>query len=201
MTIRQTAPTTQETNSGSDRVTLSSFTGAKLDWLKCVAFDRRLKPYDFKVAFVIAQHLNLNTGSTMLSDGTIADESAIGPRHVRRARERLHNAGWLTWHHTQTANVYRLDHDKVSYTLDAITLSREARAERHRRWKPAALSRTQPWKAEGVSRPTWYRRQRRETAQADSGGTMRRLRRTPESAETGLRSPPYTLEDTLKEER
>jgi hypothetical protein len=160
MTIRQTAPTTQETNSGSDRATLSSFTGAKLDWLKCVAFDRRLKPYDFKVAFVIAQHLNVNTGSTMLSDETIADESAASIRSVKRARVRLRKAGWLAWHHTQTANIYRPDYSKVSFTLDAITLSREARRERLLRWRPAAVSHG---KAEGISRATWYRRQRRET--------------------------------------
>jgi hypothetical protein len=131
MNIRQTPPAAQA-GGENERAVLSTFTGTKLDWLKCVAFDRRLKPYDFKVVFVIAQHLNQNTGSTMLSDETIADESAGSVSNVKRARVRLREAGWLVWHHTRTANVYRPDYSKMNYALDALILSREARQER--RW-------------------------------------------------------------------
>jgi hypothetical protein len=130
MSIIQPTTTAAQADNDSERTTLSTFTGTKLDWLKGVAFDRRLQPYDFKVAFVIAQHLNQRTGSTMLSDEIIADESAGGSRNVRRSRLRLHEAGWLTWHHTRTANVYRPDFSQMNDVLDTITLSREARRER-----------------------------------------------------------------------
>jgi hypothetical protein len=124
---------------------LASFTGRKLDWLKCLAFDRRLQPqpFDFKVAFVIAQHVNQRTGSAMLSDDTIAYEAGGGSeRNALRARKRLRDAGWLTWHRTRTANVYRLSFDKVERTLDMMTAAREARREKHHRWKSAAVSKS-----------------------------------------------------------
>ncbi len=102
----------------------------------------------------------------MLSDETIADESGGGStRNVKRARERLRRLGWLTWHHTQTANVYRLERRQVSGTLDAMILSRESRRSRHLRWKPKTAG---PWEAEGVSRATWYRRGAVRRFQSDS---------------------------------
>jgi len=114
----------------------STFTGRKLDWLKSVAYDRRLLPYDFEVAFVIAQHINQKTWKAMLSDDAIADETGGGStRNVLRARKRLRGVGWLNWHRTRTANVYRLLFDGVDRTLDMITASRDARRERHQRYK------------------------------------------------------------------
>jgi hypothetical protein len=131
MTAAPFTPKKAARANGSDHETLSTFTGTKLDWLKCVAFDRKVLAYDFRVAFVIAQHLNLRTGSAMLSDETIAAESGGGStRHVKRARVRLRKAGWLTWHNTSTANVYRPDYGRMNHVLDAMILAREARREK-----------------------------------------------------------------------
>ncbi len=189
-------PFTKKTDAnGSDREALSTFTGARLDWLKCVAFDRALLPNDFKVAFVIAMHLNLRSGSAMLSDATIADKSAAGARHVRRARARLHSAGWLTWHGTSTANVYRPNYARMNATLDAMLLAREARREK-RQAEADRPNRRRPWQAEGISRSTWYRRLRQKRA---TGVRVRQSHRTYRSADTGSTEPPYTLPNTLKE--
>jgi hypothetical protein len=143
---------------GVDQASISTFTGTKIDWLKCIAFDRKVQPYDFRVAFVIAQHLNIRTGTTMLSDETIAAESGgVSTRHVRRARDRLRKAGWLTWHNTSTANVYRPDYARMNHVLDAMILAAEARREK-RLQADADISR--PWLAHGMSRATWFRKRR-----------------------------------------
>ena len=157
---------------GADQSAQSTFTGTKLDWLRCVAFDRALLPYDFKVAFVIASHLNMHTGSAMLSDQTIADESGgAAARSVRRSRVRLHDAGWPTWHRQYDgANVYRPDYGLMNAMLDAILLAREARREKQQ-GEADRPNRRRPWPAEGISRATWYRRLRQ------TGATDVRLRR------------------------
>jgi hypothetical protein len=109
--------------------TNQTFTSRKLDWLRCVCFDRRLKPYDFKVAFIIAQHVNQKSQTAHPSDATIADETGGSVRNVKRARVRLNDAGWISWRRTQTSNVYALVFTKVSGFMDAITASRDARNE------------------------------------------------------------------------
>jgi hypothetical protein len=114
----------------------TTVTGRKLDWLKCVAFDPRLKsyPYDFKVAFQIAQHVNERTGNAFVSDETIADKTGGGSvRNVWNARHRLRDAGWLTWRRTRTASVYSLNYGRVNGVLDMITVSSEARHEKRRK--------------------------------------------------------------------
>jgi hypothetical protein len=113
--------------------TNQTFTSRKLDWLKCVCFDRLVQPYDFKVAFVIGQHINQKTLTACLSDETIADESGGSARNVKRSRVRLREAGYISWRRTRTANVYRLRFEKVSGIFDAIISSRDARKERRKR--------------------------------------------------------------------
>jgi hypothetical protein len=113
--------------------TNQTFTSRKLDWLRCLCFDPMLLPYDFRVAFVIAQHINQRTQTARLSDETIADESAGSDCNVKRSRARLREAGWLTWRRTQTANVYKLRFEKMSGIMDAIIVSRDARNERRRK--------------------------------------------------------------------
>jgi hypothetical protein len=57
---------------------MTTFTGDKLDLLKCIAFDRQMTPYDLEVAFVILQHVNEKTGLAILSDEAIADLTRRG---------------------------------------------------------------------------------------------------------------------------
>ena len=114
----------------------TTFTGQRLDWLKCVSFDRSIQPYDFEVAFQIAQHLNEKTATAFVSDETIADKTGGGSsRNVWNSRIRLRDAGWLTWRRTRTANVYSLNYGKVNGVLDMITVSSDARREKQQ--KPA----------------------------------------------------------------
>jgi hypothetical protein len=105
----------------------ASFTGRKLDWLRCVAFDPWLTPIDFEVAFAIAQHENQSTGQCNPSDARIAAEIGCDPRTVRRARHRLRETGWLDWKRTRATNQYRLIHDYVESTLILIKTMHNAR--------------------------------------------------------------------------
>ena len=157
-TPRKAKDTARGNGNGVDQASISTFTGTKIDWLKCIAFDRKVQHYDFRVAFVIAQHLNIGTGATMLSDATIAAELGCrSVRSVKRARARLRDAGWLTWRTTSTANVYRPDYARMNQVLDAMVLAREARREKHLQ-ADADVSR--PWLAHGMSRATWFRKRR-----------------------------------------
>jgi hypothetical protein len=152
---------TAERGNGVDQSTLSTFTGTKLDWLKCICFDRRLKPLDKVVALVIAQHLNAMTSTTMLSDRTIADETASSARSVLRSRNRLRRIGWLTWERTETANIYTQSFRNMNDMQDAMLVARETRREaRRNRHRKGSIS--GPWEDEGVSRATFYRRLRAE---------------------------------------
>jgi Helix-turn-helix domain len=115
----------------------TTFTGRKLDFLNCVAFDRQVQSIDFRVMFVIAQHVNEKTGTAFLSDETIADKTGGGsPRNVYRARLRLQKAGWLNWRRSRTANVYTLRYDKMNAVLDMIAISNDARRKMRLRRPP-----------------------------------------------------------------
>lgn len=148
----------------------STFTGHKLDWMKCVSFDRRLESYDFKVGFVIAQHVNQHTGTAMLSDETIADEAGNGSvRNTVRARQRLRDAGWIAWRRTRTANVYELRFDNVERYLDMITVSRDARRDRRQKELSATGSSPRSCDAGVVTRSRSYdaRVRRDQTLESD----------------------------------
>jgi hypothetical protein len=160
MTVDFTIKANAEGRNGVDQSTLSTFTGTKLDWLKCICFDRRLKPLDKVVALVIAQHLNAMTATTMLSDRTIADETATSPRSVQRSRNRLRRIGWLTWERTETANIYTQSFRNMNDMRDAMLQARETRQEARRNRRRKAIA--GPWEDEGVSRATFYRRLRAE---------------------------------------
>jgi hypothetical protein len=125
-----------------------TFTGQRLEWLKCVNYDRRLKdcPAALKVAFVIATHVTengssipgiaLNPGEACISDEAIADKAGgLHRRHVIRARNRLNETGYLNWRRTRSANVYRLDYGQVSRVLDLMDASNQARKEQQKRRK------------------------------------------------------------------
>ena len=114
----------------------TTFTGRKLDWLKCVAYDRHLKryPFAFKVAFQIAQHVNEKKGFAHVSDAVIADKAGGGSvRNVGKARMKLRETGWLTWQPTRTANLYTLRHERENGILDLIAIASDARKERRRK--------------------------------------------------------------------
>jgi hypothetical protein len=114
-----------------------SFTGAKMDWMTAAAYDRRLKPSDFRVAFVIAQHINEKTGKAYPSRETIADRAGTSVPTVKRAvkvlletrwltikRKRTYDAKTKTW---KTRNFYWLRSDNVQIMFDAMAASRLGR--------------------------------------------------------------------------
>ena len=114
-----------------------SFTGAKLDWMTAAAYDRRLPPSYFEVAFVIAQHINEKTGKGFPSEAWIAEFVGTSVSTVKRAVKLLAETRWLsirrkrtydpktkTW---KTRNVYTLRFENVSIMQDAMTASRLGR--------------------------------------------------------------------------
>jgi len=118
-----------------------SFTGAKLDWMTAAAYDRRLKPSDFRIAFTIAQHANEKTGKAFPSQETIADLTGTSLDTVQRAVKLLAETGWLklrrsrgydpkkkTW---ETRNIYWLRHDNVLMIFDAMADSKRKRRNRN----------------------------------------------------------------------
>jgi hypothetical protein len=105
--------------------------------MTAAAYDRRLKPSDFRVAFIIAQHINERTGKAYPAEGLIADRIGTSVRTVMRSVSLLHEVGWLrikrkrtydpktkTW---RTRNVYMLRFENVQIIFDAITASRLGR--------------------------------------------------------------------------
>jgi len=116
-----------------------SFTSAKMDWMNCVAYDDRLKHADFKVAFVVMQHVNEKTHECFPSEQTIADKCRLSERHVRRSLKRLCDIGWLKSRRTRDANRYTVLFNNVNRILDDMIIDREKRKEERKR-KSATLS-------------------------------------------------------------
>jgi Helix-turn-helix domain len=105
-----------------------------MDWMTAAAYDRRLKPSDFKVAFVIAQHINAETGKAYPSEALVADIVGTSVRTVERTVTLLHETGWLrirrkrtydpktkSW---KTQNFYWLRYENVQTMFDLIKASR-----------------------------------------------------------------------------
>lgn len=112
-----------------------SFTGNKLDWLTAVMGDARLHDARaFKVAFCIAQHVNQETGTAILSDETIGHKTCIPRTWILRARKALRECGWIDWKRTKTANVYWTLGDHMNSVMDRQSVLKgqriEARARR-----------------------------------------------------------------------
>jgi hypothetical protein len=111
-----------------------SWTSQKLDWLRCVSFDRTVKSFDFEVAFCIIQHANASGRTWPLSDETIAEEIGSGSvRNVYNARIRLRANGWFRWRRTGIGNIYEIRFEKVNSVLDALIVMREARKQRQKK--------------------------------------------------------------------
>jgi hypothetical protein len=109
--------------------------------MTAAAYDRRLKPSDFRIAFTIAQHANEKTGKAFPSQETIADLTGISLETVKRSVKLLHQTGWLkirrsrgydphkkTW---QTRNIYWLRHDNVLAMFDMMADSKRKRRNRN----------------------------------------------------------------------
>lgn len=120
-----------------------SFTSEKLNWMAGLAADPRIDSRAFEVGFCIAQHVNKERRTAILSDETIRDATNIPTRWVRRARRLLRDAGWIDWKRTRTANVYWTIGDNLSRTDDLLTVRREARAETRKRVKSGRQERPQ----------------------------------------------------------
>ena len=131
---------------GNQPASNQSFTGAKLDWMTAVAYDRRLQPMNFRIPFFIAQHANDKTGKAFPSQETIADLCGINVKSVKRAVKRLHETGWLKIRRSrgydpknkkwETRNIYWLRHNNVQTMFDLM-----ADSKRGRRNKKTTLSR------------------------------------------------------------
>jgi hypothetical protein len=112
-----------------------TFTSQRLDWEKCLRFDRRIPPFACEVGCAIASHASATNGKAYVSDETLADEVGFTERYVRRARVRLRETRWLKWRRTGDANVYTLLFDQVSGHLDMFITAREARKEQRKKRK------------------------------------------------------------------
>jgi hypothetical protein len=111
-----------------------SFTSRKMDWMTAAAYDRRLKPSDFRVAFVIAQHINKDTGKAFPSQAEIADRANTSVDTVQRTIKLLEDIRWLTIRRKRTydpktkswktRNFYWLRHENVQIAFDNIAASK-----------------------------------------------------------------------------
>ena len=116
-----------------------------MDWITCAAYDRRLKPVDFEVAFVVMQHVNEKSHECFPSEQTIADKCGLSPRHVRRSLKRLCATGWLKSRRTRDANRYTVLFTNVNPILDNMIVDRE-----NRKRKAATLTSSPSLSSEGV---------------------------------------------------
>ena len=116
-----------------------SWTSRKMDWLTCAAYARDLIPADFKVAFVVMQHVNEKTLECFPSEQTIADKCGLSERHVRRSLKRLCDKGWLKSRRTRDANRYTVLFNNVNRILDNMIVDRENRKVERKR-KTATLT-------------------------------------------------------------
>jgi predicted transcriptional regulator len=114
----------------ADSIGNKTWTRAKMEWLDCAAFDRDLKPVDFKVAFVVMQYVNEKTGECYPSEKTIARKCGLSERHVRRALKRLCATGWLKrQRRPNTSSIYAPLNDNVNRILDNLIVTRECAHE------------------------------------------------------------------------
>ena len=77
MTNKTTAREAQEQPSTAPEKSAREFTGDIFRWLDQVAFDPDLPPSAFKIAYVIAEHVNRQSGEAWPSSRTIAKACAL----------------------------------------------------------------------------------------------------------------------------
>lgn len=119
---------------------LSTFTSAKLDWLDAVSIDPRVSTLEFRVAFIIAQHVNSETGKCCPSQETIATFIGKSDRAVREAVKRLEHFGWIIRRKRGQGTQYDPAMTHVNAMLDRRIMLRDAlREEREHRKHTSAI--------------------------------------------------------------
>ena len=115
-----------------DEDSQATFTSRKLDLINALLVDPRLIPSDFKVAVVLVQFMNSETGMIFPTLETIADIVHMSTRNVEKCLVRLRQAGWLVWKrgNRQMPNVYEFDTKNVRAMLDYRTSIDDGRRER-----------------------------------------------------------------------
>ena len=68
------------------------FTAKKSRWLAQIASDPNVSAFDFRVAFLIAEHLNRKTGDAWPSQKTLVRRTGKSERAIRNAISRLRDA-------------------------------------------------------------------------------------------------------------
>lgn len=111
---------------------VKSFTSRKLDWLFHMSADHSVPLLSFKIGFVIAQHVNAQTGIAYLSDDVIREYVDADERTIRRGRKVLRDV-WVSWTRTGTANAYKLLYGRIAALADEIARRRSERADRRDR--------------------------------------------------------------------
>lgn len=117
--------------SDSPSASNQTFTSRRLDAMKGAAWDRRLKPVDKLVCFVLWTFVNEKTGNCYPSIELIAERSALSPRHVSRSLVRLERLQW--WkirRRRQGTSIYTPLFGNVNAMFDEMTLANDARKER-----------------------------------------------------------------------
>lgn len=122
---------------GKDSVSgdLATFTSRKLDLINAMLIDPRLKASGFRVAVVVLQFLNSETGQCNPALGTIAELVNLSVRTVENGLVSLRETGWIRWTrgNRQKSNHYQFDMTNVGAMLDRRTSIDDARRERQRR--------------------------------------------------------------------
>jgi hypothetical protein len=99
MTNRTIASEAQEPSASSpeksSKINSRKHTRSVFEWLDGVAAHTDVPSSAFRIAYVIAQHLNKNTGEAFPSTETIASESGLAPSTVRALINELIETGHL----------------------------------------------------------------------------------------------------------
>jgi hypothetical protein len=117
-----------------------SFTSWKLNLLDAMSIDPRLKPFDFRLAFLMLQYMNGKTGKIFPSQETLAGLLNVSLDSVLRSIKHLKDTGWLTATrpNRQKSNHYAFETRNVNAMLDR-RLSIEDAMREQRLSDPARL--------------------------------------------------------------
>lgn len=114
------------------RLVKATFASWKLDVVDALVSDAILQPSDKMVAIYLLQRLNGKTQQLYPSQRLIAEEVHMTARNVRKCLDRLRSNGWLRWArgHTQKANEYEFDDNKIAEEIARMKTDRASRKRR-----------------------------------------------------------------------